>query len=724
MSRTRSQVWTARWWTLLAVVAGTLAAPLVGVAEAAPPPALVDRIPVAPGLVREVYRYQGGGGRVDVQALRFRLDDPSVDLRPELGDGTVPGMEATHEVTRRLGEGAVAAVNGSFFSWSATPAGDPRGLLIREGAYLSEPEKGERWKGGFGITASGTHIVGNPGFKAEIVLPGPCPPKTGNCLLNIGGINRHPLGPIPEQPHRREMALFTPEFGASTGTKAGTVEVTFPGVVLRPQQQHSATVGAITSAGNAPIPPGGVVLAATGNMGDELRKQLVPGSVVTLELGIAAGWSDLRHAVQGGPLILQSGRPTSHASWQAEGFSPSRHSDKRHPRTIAGFTASGEMMLVTVDGRTSRSPGLTMAETQELMQHLGAVDAVHMDGGGSTTMVVDDAIVNRPCCDSAGYRRVSTNLVLFSPIRSPDVRRLGTADPYTTAAALADSAWGGRAGTVVLASGEAFPDGLAGGPLAHRYGGPLLLTKRTSIPSVTLEALRRLAPRQVLVMGGDAAISNEVFHTLERNGFKARRFFGPDRVATSVSVARHLGAPTGTAFLASAESWPDSVSAATPAALANAPLLLTYRAELHPDVLDALRFLKVRKVVLAGGDAAVSGTVEQALRAAGFATERVAGPDRYATSAALATWSEKQGGVDKHAVAIANGHRFQEALIGGPFGARERKAVLLVDPNSLSRSGPSNGWLTSHDLQLATVLGDRSVVSSNTAWEIQKLLDR
>jgi putative cell wall-binding protein len=715
------------WRRQLAAVAASLALALTLVtagppvaAEAGPAPTKLDQLTVAPGLVRQVYRYQGERGGVDVQVLRLRPEDPRVTLRPELGKGDVPGMEATHEaVTRLAPEGAIAGVNAHFFSWSGTPAGDPVGMMVRDGQYVSQPERGSIWRGGFGIQRDGGVVFGHPAYGGTIRLPEKHQPT-----FPINAVNRWPKPPTTTDPERREITAFTPSYGNTTGTPAGTVEVQFRDYVLDPTHRRTATVVSTSSSGNVNIPSRGIVVAATGNFGKEILEQLQPGDTVELAFEVSAGWEDLWQAVQGGPMLLTNGARTGAASWEREGFDPRRHSDARHPRTAVAKTGGGELLLVTMDGRSSRSAGLSMRDAQTLLLHLGARDAVMMDGGGSTQMVVDNTLVNRPS-DSSGFRRVATNMVVYSHrLREPDVRRIGEGDHYRIAADVARTGWPGGSRTVLLASGQAFPDALAGGPLAAKRDLPILLTTPTRVPTATMQALRDLGTTDVIVLGGTAAVDESVESQLQRAGLRPRRVFGVDRVATAARLARILGAANGVAFVVSAESWPDSASATVPAALAGAPVLLTPRDALHQDTAEALAAIGAREVVVAGGNQAVGDRVVTQLRDLGYRVERVAGRDRFATSAALATWSQQRGGVDAHTAMLARGDEFPVALVAGPLGAKERKAVLLVDRFGLERSPASNGWLHAHDLASLTILGDRTTMSSWLGYQAQLLLER
>ncbi len=119
-----------------------------------------------------------------------------------------------------------------------------------------------------------------------------------------------------------------------------------------------------------------------------------------------------------------------------------------------------------------------------------------------------------------------------------DVRRIAGGDRYATAARLARGFEPGVA-RVVIATGVTFADALAIGPVAARDRSPVLLVEPARLPEVVGDELERLAPREVVVVGGEAAVSAEVVDAIEdRAGVPARRIAGPDRYATATAVAR------------------------------------------------------------------------------------------------------------------------------------------------------------------------------------------
>lgn len=128
----------------------------------------------------------------------------------------------------------------------------------------------------------------------------------------------------------------------------------------------------------------------------------------------------LQHAVGGGPTLLRDGR-MSLAWWP-------RSIGGRAPRTAAGLTWDGKVLLVTIDGRSRNSVGATIPEASRYMAALGAREAMNLDGGGSSTMVVGARVINRP---SDGFERAVSNGLLIFPRRPVAVARPPRISPYS-----------------------------------------------------------------------------------------------------------------------------------------------------------------------------------------------------------------------------------------------------------------------------------------------------
>jgi exopolysaccharide biosynthesis protein len=95
-----------------------------------------------------------------------------------------------------------------------------------------------------------------------------------------------------------------------------------------------------------------------------------------------------------------------------EALQPATFTDIRHPRTLLGIDRKGALWLAAIDGRQpDRSVGMTFAELLNLCTRLDLQNAINLDGGGSTTMVVKGQIVNKPS-DAAGPRPVSDAILV------------------------------------------------------------------------------------------------------------------------------------------------------------------------------------------------------------------------------------------------------------------------------------------------------------------------
>jgi hypothetical protein len=171
------------------------------------------------------------------------------------------------------------------------------------------------------------------------------------------------------------------------------------------------TTYAVESVGQlgGPVPAGTVVLStpASGASAAALAA-LEPGDQVSVAWSFAT-WPGILDTSGGNPTLVRNGQVLS---GNVDGTTPFH---RRNPRTAVGATADGRLLIVTVDGRQpGHSVGMSLRELAELFVRLGARSAINLDGGGSTTMVIDGTIVNR--ISDPQERRVPTAvLVLREP---------------------------------------------------------------------------------------------------------------------------------------------------------------------------------------------------------------------------------------------------------------------------------------------------------------------
>jgi len=336
-----------------------------------------------------------GPGPIAIDLLR--IDPARVDLASALALDEVMGREPVLELSRR--HGAIAAVNAGFF----LPNGDPAGILKVGGELVSETG---RARGAVGILppAAGRLTLLFDRVTAEVSL----------CFDAGRGPETVEIAGVDTTRRRGALMLFTPRYHQHTDTAGNGTEWVLRG-------SPPAVVERRRGPGQAPIPRDGFVLSFGGIDPPDPVGALDVGTEVSFEwryratLGTSEDrWRAARDVVGGAGLLVKEGRALD--DWTdeqlREGFST-----ERHPRTMIGVDESGDVWLVAVDGRQpGYSVGMSFAELQRLAARLRLRDALNLDGGGSTTMVVGDRIVNRPS-DEEGPRPVSDALLVLPRAR-------------------------------------------------------------------------------------------------------------------------------------------------------------------------------------------------------------------------------------------------------------------------------------------------------------------
>ncbi len=430
-------------------------------------------------------------------------------------------------------------------------------------------------------------------------------------------------------------------------------------------------------------------------------------------------------------MIVRDRAMTPPHTWTAEGFSDAHNNTQSTPRSAIGVRVDGTTLMVTVDGRQPDvSQGMTMAELATFMIDLGAVDAIALDGGGSTQMVVDGVVRNQPCQakDSCRpLRPVANGIVVYHDYGYPATARLAGPGREATAAAVARASYPEGAGRVVLASAGDFPDALAGGPLATAVGAPLLLTGANQLSAVTRQALTDLGARAITILGGRKAVSPELEGALRSEGFAVDRIAGTGRLETAAGIARAMGAAHPRVFLASAGGFADALSAAAPAGILRAPVLLNGRDRLAAATRDAIAAAGPVEVVIVGGTGVIGPGVEADLRALhpGMAITRLSGRDRFGTARAINEWAQRAvPDLDMTELVTARGDTFPDALAGGPFAATRRQLLMIVPAHDVLSQTDAAAYLQARGdgpLAKVTLLGGYGVLSSYQQWQLDSL---
>ncbi len=347
--------------------------------------------------------WQTGAGPVRAELVTVRPDDPSVKITTDWASG--PSSRANVQDAARA-RGALVAVNGGFWVSSA----DPDGLLIRDGAFLSDTSAGvyrvNGIRSGFAVGPSGA-VVGYPELTMTLG-------DASSGRTRVFGLNRRSdIAPNSSG----DLVLHTPDgpyrpTRIASGQRVLQIDPTGPVDVARAIAEGRdvpATITEVPAGGLGAVPTSSTLLVASGRYADRVLGMV--GEDGLLDVSLSPRFAGMQSGLTGGPLLLREGKLADRAVWVGEGFDRT-HTDARHPRTAVGVDAHGTLMLLTVDGRSSRSVGLTQAATAKLLAALGAVDATMLDGGGSAQMVIGGELANRPCCDQP-TRAVATVVMIL-----------------------------------------------------------------------------------------------------------------------------------------------------------------------------------------------------------------------------------------------------------------------------------------------------------------------
>ena len=239
----------------------------------------------------------------------------------------------------------------------------------------------------------------------------------------------------------------------------------------------------------------------------------------------------------------------------------------------------------------------------------GPLLLVRPDGALPTAVVAElERLEPRRITVLGGPASVSDAVLAQLARHAGAVDRLQGPDRYATAASAATAA-GTAGGTVLLASGQAFPDAVAGGALVARSGASLLLSRGDQLPEPTRWALQQLAPSKVVLLGSTSALSDAVLAAVSDAAPQAalERWGGQDRYATGAQVATS-GGPAGsrTVVLAAGTNFPDALAGGPAAGLQDAPLLLVQPTCVPAPALRALEQLEPTSLVVLGGGASVT----------------------------------------------------------------------------------------------------------------------
>jgi hypothetical protein len=357
---------------------------------------------VAPGVLHR--RLVINRGPWVLQVVEVDLRRPELELRAEHAFGTLLGREKTSALARRVAGDSLemlAAINADFFA----PTGETISNQVVEGRLVTgvgRAADSRALRSQFALTRDRRPLIERFALTGFVVV--------GRDTFPLAGVNTPPT---------RDAFVFRTLPAPDTLPRDTVGDVRALALFLERAWSDSSTfvsAGALSAASVARLPTGGALLVARGRAAEQLQAALdelrdAPRVRVVAVYRLEPVRGSIRSLVGGWTRLVVDGVSVGDSTAWHEGAARS-FITTRHPRTGVGFSRdSTTLYLVAVDGRQQRSAGMTIAEFAETMRALGAYQAVNLDGGGSTTVVIRDSVVNSPS-DATGERAVGNALLL------------------------------------------------------------------------------------------------------------------------------------------------------------------------------------------------------------------------------------------------------------------------------------------------------------------------
>jgi lactocepin len=255
--------------------------------------------------------------------------------------------------------------------------------------------------------------------------------------------------------------------------------------------------------------------------------------------------------------------------------------------------------------------------------------------------------------------------------------------------AIVEEGFKGTGGTVVIATGQDFKDALSATGLAGLYKAPVILTTKDSLNARARDELTRLKPSRVFIVGGTAAVSDNVRNEVKKLcGVTPKRLSGATSCKTSAAIAAEgRNSWSHVAIIATNRSYKDALSAAPMAYAGHMPIILADNGKrLDSAEIDAMKQIGITDAIIVGGKLAVTKDVEKQLGNAGISVYvRLSGNNALETSAKIARYTSRNG-LSYDRMGIATSQDFPDALAGAALCGINRSVLLLADDRAMQNT--------------------------------------
>ncbi|MFR2891760.1 stalk domain-containing protein [Peptoniphilus grossensis] len=356
---------------------------------------LLFQEPIAPGVVRYKYEVTRDKKNAQTNVVTVDLNNPYIKINTVAGGGTYTNKATVSQMADRTN--AVALVNGDFFTMQLQ--GVPLGASIIDGDMKSSPAVlTDIWS--FGIDENNTAFIDSTKFVGSVTAP-------NGKSYPIDGLNKtfYWYQPSKEYSHESKIQMYNSFWSSkSRGDKtAGEVLLSEDNVVEQIVYRKNIDMK---------IPEGKKILQVSGGSERFMRENVKVGDKLQINTNIEPN-RNWKMMIGGHALLVENGAIKKYTK-DVNSIGGVR------ARTAVGISQDGKTVyIVSAEGRTNRSPGLSLNELSQFMLDLGAYKAMNLDGGGSTAMAVRNlgdlkrTRVTNPE-KNAGERKVVNGLGVFN----------------------------------------------------------------------------------------------------------------------------------------------------------------------------------------------------------------------------------------------------------------------------------------------------------------------
>lgn len=357
---------------------------------------------IAPGVVRYKYTVEKKSKNAQANVVKVDLNNPYIKINTVAGAGTYTNKATVTQMANRTN--AVALVNGDFFTMNLQ--GAPMGASVINGEIKSSPAVlTDIWS--FGIDSDNNAHIEMTNFAGKVTAP------NGNSYP-IDGLNKtyYWYQPSKEYSHESKIQMYDSFWSSkSRGDKtAGEVLLSKDNVVEQIQFRKNIDMK---------IPEGKKVLQVSGGSERFIQQNVKVGDKLNIETNINPN-RNWKMMIGGHALLVQNGAVKNYTKDTAS-------LGGVRARTAVGVSKDKKtVFIVTTEGRTNRSSGMSLRELSQFMLDLGCDIALNLDGGGSTAMSVRNlGDINRTRVTNpeknAGERKVVNGLGVFNTTKNTGV---------------------------------------------------------------------------------------------------------------------------------------------------------------------------------------------------------------------------------------------------------------------------------------------------------------